>query len=202
MLLCCAPCRLWIPTRKRPSSPGIGSKSSRGLWQMTPPCLSACVISTLAIETFFLQLTVSFCWERGECHASMSHVFSFMLIPGEVSTDDANWSPCMLNRACVCVSVQHVCRVCSMCVAFVHVWSWVKFMFLGLSVKIDVRSSKTLSNYCIVVANKVVTIAFFIPLGSIQLSCNYVCFDDNWACRHLVSSLTLNIVVFPEAPFL
>ena len=33
-------------------------------------------------------------------------------------------------------------------------------MFLGLSVKIDVRSSKTLSNYCIVVANKFVTIAF------------------------------------------
>ena len=154
MLLCCAPCRLSIPTRKRPSSPGIGSKSSRGLCQMTTPCPSACVISTLAIETFFFQLTVSFCWERGECHASMSHVFSFMLIPGEVSTDDANWSPCMLNRPCVCVSVQHVCRPC-VCVS-----SRVEFMFFRtLSGKIDGWDNKTLFNNYIVMSNKLGTVA-------------------------------------------
>ena len=47
-----------------------------------------------------------------QCHASMSHVFSAMLMPGKVSTDGANGSSCMLNRVCACVAV-------GACVAYV-----------------------------------------------------------------------------------
>ena len=57
--------------------------------------------------------------------------FFAMLMTGKVAADGAYGSLCTLNRVCACVGV----CVCSMCVAFAHVCSRVKFMFLGLSVK-------------------------------------------------------------------